>query len=175
MPKYDTDKYENGFIPFYTELLKPYHDKDIKLLEIGIFHGGSLRLFSELLPKASITGVDILDRPDGLPDSIKTMVIDQNDSEKLLQLPNYDIVIDDGSHMTKETKNCFDILWPRLKFGGIYVIEDWAVGYKYPAPETVGMHDLIFDIASRKNRLDISSFELTIDDNWCSHATFRKG
>ena len=36
-----------------------------------------------------------------------------------------DLVIDDASHQHEETLRSFEILFPRLRQGGLYVIEDW--------------------------------------------------
>ena len=36
-----------------------------------------------------------------------------------------DLVIDDGSHLLEETRTSFETLFPRLRMGGLYVIEDW--------------------------------------------------
>ena len=34
-------------------------------------------------------------------------------------------MIDDGSHLLEETRACFETLFPRLRKGGLYMLEDW--------------------------------------------------
>jgi len=36
-----------------------------------------------------------------------------------------DLVIDDASHLYEHTKKALDVAFPRLKVGGLYIIEDW--------------------------------------------------
>ena len=58
---------------------------------------------------------------------------DQNDKAALWQLNEqsgpFDIIIDDGSHFQEHIFTSFNILWPFLNPGGIYVIEDLATAY----------------------------------------------
>jgi hypothetical protein len=37
-----------------------------------------------------------------------------------------DLVVDDASHTYEATKTSFEILFPLLRPGGIYIIEDWS-------------------------------------------------
>jgi predicted O-methyltransferase YrrM len=37
-----------------------------------------------------------------------------------------DLVVDDASHLLDETRTTFNALFPRLRPGGVYAIEDWA-------------------------------------------------
>lgn len=176
-----TRKFVDGFEKFYTDLLAPYKDKEFNFLEIGVAEGGSLLFFQDLLPKAKIYGIDYipcLTNALGGTD-ITTYVMNQNDTESLQKLATdikFDIIIDDGAHLTAETQNTFDSLWSLLNPGGLYIIEDWAVCYheSFIAPNTIGMHDLVFDIAHKKNELGIAEFNIVVEENWCSHATYKK-
>ena len=58
MERYNTDKYEHGFIDVY----EPYfnNSKNVKnVLEIGVYFGGSLQYLSDKFPEAKIYGIDI--------------------------------------------------------------------------------------------------------------------
>ena len=80
-----TDKYSSGLTEVYKELLAPYKDRPVTLLEIGVYKGGSLLFFQELLPQAKIYGIDILPRPEVVADqAIITKVLDQNDTAGLI-------------------------------------------------------------------------------------------
>ncbi|HEX3279849.1 MAG TPA: CmcI family methyltransferase, partial [Pyrinomonadaceae bacterium] len=48
-----------------------------------------------------------------------------------------DLVVDDASHTYEQTKASFDILFPLLRPGGIYTIEDWSWAHHpdYQAPD----------------------------------------
>ena len=47
---YETDKIELHYLDLYDPILTPWTDKEIKLLEIGVRAGGSLKLWRELFP-----------------------------------------------------------------------------------------------------------------------------
>lgn len=117
-------------------------DQPKNVLEVGIFEGGSALLFADKWPDAKIVGVDIRDpNPEvtnhierlGFSDRISLYYnTSQNDEAKLAgilekEFPNgMDLVIDDASHLYELTKASFDILFPRLTPGGMYIVEDWA-------------------------------------------------
>jgi hypothetical protein len=127
-----SDKYDSGLDKIYFNLLKPYIDIPISLLEIGVFEGGSLLMFEKMLPKASIYGIDI-NCPTLVGSSVVMREINQNDTEGLVkfavEVGGFDVIIDDGSHFTKETKNCFNTLWEYTR--KLYIIEDWSVAFAY--------------------------------------------
>jgi hypothetical protein len=56
---YDTDKEPQTYLRLYDELFTPLRDHDIRLLELGIFHGGSLYLWRDYFPQGVIVGLDI--------------------------------------------------------------------------------------------------------------------
>jgi len=175
-----TDKIGSGLATIYKELLKDYQDKPITFLEIGVWKGGSMLLFEELLPAAKIYGIDILDRPEVLKDSkVITRVIDQNDTGALVALAEeaggFDFIIDDGTHFKKETENSFYTLWKYLNSGGKYIIEDWAVGLiASKAGPYSGIDDLIYKITSEKVSLGISEMRIVVKKDMCSYALFGK-
>ena len=180
-----TDKYTNGFDKVYKKLFAGFRNRRINLLEIGIALGGSLLMFESMLPKAVIYGFDIIERPIALKDSKAiTAVIDQNDSEAIVRFAeragSFNIIIDDGSHFTKETENCFAILWDYVKGGGYYIIEDWGITYathlgyyKAHKDKVAGMADLVYRIAYAKSELGIDTMEIVYKKN-CTYAAFSK-
>ena len=123
---YNTDKHE--LLGEYEKLFYDKKDKRINLLEIGIWKGGSLLWASDYFSNGKIVGID-LDIPDITGERITKIICDQNDSSCLRRLEDihgkFDIIIDDGSHLGRETKKCFRILWDSLNVDGWYVIEDW--------------------------------------------------
>jgi hypothetical protein len=114
-----------------------------RIVEVGIFQGGSLVLLADLFPDAEILGIDIkdcnlavlshIDRL-GFRNRIKLAHgVSQDDRERLGWLvetlwgsDELDLVIDDASHLYSPSIATFDLLFPKLRTGGLYVIEDWG-------------------------------------------------
>lgn len=114
------------------------------LLELGLYDGGSVPFWNEILNPEHHVGIDIQDKNDNpyLKDyisrkaesSIKTFWnTPQQDAEKLTLILDQefgnlalDLVIDDASHFYEESKRSFEIIFPKLSDGGMYIIEDWA-------------------------------------------------
>jgi hypothetical protein len=128
--KYDTDKsYFHLFTEFYHDFFEPWVDKEFNLLEIGICNGSSLKMLHEFFPRAHIYAIDINEpsvyRYYG--DNIHTSLCSQTDIEGLKKViggKKFDIIIDDGSHMTSHQQISLGFLFPYLISGGIYVCED---------------------------------------------------
>jgi len=125
--KYDTDKssQEHDFLVDYEDYLK---DKKINsMLEIGIFKGGSLRMWGEYYPEATIYGIDIDPAYLINEGNIHSYLIDQREAmalEFFVKNKNLDLVIEDGSHMWVDQWNSFLTIFPLLKSGAVYIIED---------------------------------------------------
>jgi len=126
-----TDKYETGLIKFYEQLFVDLKDKPIKLLELGIFNGDSLKYFKDYFKNGEIVGVDHREKT---VDGVKTIKGNQEDILFLQQLGNengpFDIIIDDCSHYGPLTQRSFDFLFEHLNAGGFYIIEDWGVSFR---------------------------------------------
>lgn len=116
------------FIKIYQELFKEYGEKEGKILELGIQKGGSLELWEAWLPGFKVIGVDILDCKEFDTERITTLRLDQCD-EKILEYGPFDIIIDDGGHKMSQQINSFKMLYPSLKKGGLYIIEDLNSSY----------------------------------------------
>jgi hypothetical protein len=134
---YDTDKIQHHYLDVYDPFLSPWTDKDVKLLEIGIFKGGSLQLWRDYFPKGTIVGIDLELPPDFTPgERIQLFKGSQADTQFLSQVATsmapegFDIIIEDASHIGELSKTTFWHLFQHhLKPGGLYAIEDWGTGY----------------------------------------------
>jgi len=187
---YDTDKIANGFMPDYERILAPYRKQAVRVLEIGVFRGGSCLLWSDFFshPQSKIVGLDLVLPNGGMPEDNKQRVIlkqcDQNDAAGLREIAEYfgpfDIVIDDGSHRYDETLNCFQVLFEHVRPGGYYIIEDWGVGYWKNQQHIFGnsegntMVTLITSIMQSVPNLPIAGYQIILDTHKCL-AFFRKG
>lgn len=133
--KYATDKsalYRRSYDRFFDVL----QTKPVRLLELGVFRGGSLRMWRDYFNDGLIVGLDI--NPVTLPDAHRIRIY-QGRLEDIVLLDRigqecapsgFDIIIDDASHVGAPTWASFWHLFDHhLKPGGIYCIEDWRVGY----------------------------------------------
>jgi hypothetical protein len=128
--KYNTDKSSlwHNYTEKYDRYFAPLRDKKIKILEIGIQNGYSLKTWEEYFPNAQIFGIDIVDCKHMDTARIKTLLGSQNNIAFLKNINDtygpFDIIIDDGSHNSADMTVSMNFLFPLLKSGGIYVVED---------------------------------------------------
>lgn len=134
---HNTDKLLSGYIEKYETILMPFIDKDIRLLELGIFNGGSLFMWRDYFAKGVICGLDLNNiTVEDSTGRIKVYQGSQDDVHLLEKIAQenapekFDIIIDDCAHVGEIAKRSYRYLFDNhLKSGGIYVIEDWGTGY----------------------------------------------
>lgn len=118
---YGTDKKDHGYIPFYEQHL-PKNPK--KILEIGIKDGRSARMWLKYFPDCLFHGLDLFkEYPPPFQDPRATWHSGhQCDWELLEQLrkEDFDVIIDDGSHNSRDQMITFFGLFN----GKHYFIED---------------------------------------------------
>lgn len=139
-----------------------------KILELGLFEGGSLVFFDQRFQPEKIVGIDIRKEPiapleryvAGRGGVVETHYATSQDDEAALAKicreafgGEIDVVVDDASHLYEQTKKSFDVLFRRLAPGGVYIIEDWAWSYQKPYQEAshpwfkkTGMATLLFEL-----------------------------
>lgn len=114
------------------------------IFELGIFKGGSVVLYNEIFKPRKFVAVDLSTTPlPNLEDYLQNnpqganvslqFGVNQADRPRLAEIcakefgnEPLDLVIDDASHLLFETRESFRELFPRLRPGGVYIIEDWA-------------------------------------------------
>jgi SAM-dependent methyltransferase len=114
------------------------------VLEIGIFKGGSVVLLDRLLQPRKMVAIEISKEPVAALDDyiaqeraharLKPLFgVDQADAATLRRIiveefgdETIDIAIDDGCHLLRESRTSFDAIFPHVRPGGTYVIEDWG-------------------------------------------------
>jgi hypothetical protein len=128
MKLYPTDKnVEHSYGPVYDELLAPIRDEMTSVLEIGVYQGGSLRVWRDYFPNAHILGIDI--NPEALFTDVRISTA-RADALQWSQLHpvvsgrTFDLIIDDGGHKLHQQVMALFFLWPFQRRGGMYVIED---------------------------------------------------
>ncbi|ASY28274.1 methyltransferase [Candidatus Planktophila limnetica] len=131
-----SDKWES-YIDIYDELFQEIYGSVESILEIGIQNGGSLEIWSSYFPVArKIFGIDINPKCKLLKfkdERIKVFVGDANTREMVNMISEgstfFDIIIDDGSHVSSDIIRTFALYFPKLKSGGTYIIEDLHASY----------------------------------------------
>jgi hypothetical protein len=130
--RYGTDKSTyHQFTPFYERYFESIRDKNLKILEIGVYNGASIKMLEEYFQNSIIYGVDIEDKKFMEADRIKILKFNQESLEDLSKFPkDLDIIIDDGGHTMFQQQLSFKILFQNnLKQGGYYIIEDLHTSY----------------------------------------------
>lgn len=117
----------HSYLESYEKLLSPYR-KGCTFLEIGLALGDSIKLWDEYLDNSKIIGVDI--SVVFTPKEYKNeVIIIEDDATKQafadrFEVTTFDVIIDDGSHMTQDQIDTFNLLKGKINPGGIYIIED---------------------------------------------------
>lgn len=117
-----------SFLDIYQGYFGPIRGQVQHLLELGVWQGASLRMWKEYFPGATIWGVDI-DPSAQIHGraNLHTVWGSQSNPQTLAKVANggpLDIVIDDASHVVQYTLASLRLLWPRVRPGGFYVLED---------------------------------------------------
>jgi len=123
------------YLSVYNRHLARYRNKPVRILEIGVFKGGSLDLWRKYFgPAATIFGVDIDPQCAAFSGRSGQIRIGSQDDPVFLQttvseMGGVDVVIDDGSHRARHQRASFDALFPLLSDGGTYICEDLHTAY----------------------------------------------
>lgn len=123
------------YFKLYDRHFSKFRGRPITLIEIGVFHGGSLQMWKDYFgPEARIVGVDYDPRCLALADEHVQVIIGDQDDRTFLralrqEIGTVDIVIDDGGHRMSQQIGTFDELWPAVAEGGVYLIEDLHTSY----------------------------------------------
>lgn len=145
-----TDKQSNhNYGDAYEQLFFAYRDKEIRvtktrteilperistrgdvklMMEIGVADGSCLLAWREVFPNATIVGVDIhpSDRAHG--DRIEFHFADQRERAQLERAAagrRFDLIVEDATHKLENTLLTLLYLWPFVKPGGLYVVEEF--------------------------------------------------
>jgi hypothetical protein len=145
---YNSDKNNYGYPKIYESIFRNFKEKSINFLEIGIgtmipgahstmvhvygegsnyMPGASLRAFRDYFPNGNIYGGDVQLDCMFSEERITTLLFNsliQEECNSVLKDLQFDVIIDDGDHTNSSQEATFRNLWPRVKPGGYYFIED---------------------------------------------------
>lgn len=131
-----------NFLNHYTSLVPA---KCKKILELGVYQGGSFVFLDQLLKPERISAVELSATPiPALDRYVSTNAgrarlyygTSQDDVERLREIVSQDfhgqldLVVDDASHFYEQTKTSFTTLFPLVRPGGLYIIEDWCWSFQ---------------------------------------------
>jgi hypothetical protein len=155
---YNTDKYQHGYCKHYEHHIPSLSGT---LLEIGILDGASLRMWRDYYKQANIIGIDIW--PQYIHKDVNCILGDATKKEDIdkIDLSNLEVVIDDGSHISKDIITSFEILWPKLKSNGWYVVEDLLTQYQEGFGASVNysiVRNLIYNLFDKTIKGEIAEF-----------------
>jgi O-methyltransferase len=123
------------YFDIYHNYFNRFRGKNCVVVEIGVFEGGSLEMWSNYFgDKAEIIGIDINQQCKAVEtDKIKIFIGSQSDREFLREIkknvPKIDILIDDGGHTMEQQIITFEELFDHISENGIYLCEDTHTSY----------------------------------------------
>jgi SAM-dependent methyltransferase len=156
------------------------------VLELGVYQGGSTALIAQLARPQRLVALELEPKPvrsleqlvaaEGLAGSVVVhWGADAADRALLAQVcerdftgERLDLVIDDASHFLEPTRVSFEELFPRLRPGGVYVIEDWAWAHREVDlwPERPPLSRLVLELVLAAGRRPDLIAGVEIDRAW---------
>ncbi len=119
--------------------------KPSRILELGVYRGGSAAFLQLIARPQRMLALELAETPppalekfiekEGLQKSMRLICgVDQADRERVRALVaehlgegrSVDLVVDDASHLLGPTRASFETVFPYIRDGGSYVIEDYA-------------------------------------------------
>jgi len=128
------DKWQHYFEVYHRHFARFRRRRPV-VMEIGIWHGGSLQMWKKYFGRgARIVGVDIDPRCKAFAeDAVEVVIGDQSDrafhAELRRRYPHVDILIDDGGHHMHQQITTFEELFPHVQPHGVYLCEDLHTSY----------------------------------------------
>jgi predicted O-methyltransferase YrrM len=159
------------------------------IVEVGILEGASTALFADLAQPRKLVAIEYREAPTeklrafierkGLQDVVSVHGgVDQADVERVQAIVDHelggdalDLLLDDASHLLDPTRATFNALFPRLREGGVYVLEDWGTGLKPNGPRPLQpgeqpLIELVFEIVMAKGRNPRLIRDITVRSGW---------
>ncbi len=132
-----TDKASSGhnYTEIYAQHFAALRHQPMKFLEIGICAGASVKLWESYFPNATLHFIDNNNSSiQYFSSRAQYHFLDQENAPALIAFANqaggnFDIIIDDGGHTMRQQIVSFETLFPYLKSGGLYIIEDLHTSY----------------------------------------------
>jgi len=182
---------DRAFVDEYVRLFSG--ESVTRVLEFGVYHGGNMLLMHKGFGASKVVGVDLRPQETALMEYVRqaeltdnvvphfyTSQADRASVTKIIEEDfsgqEIDVVIDDATHDFSLTREAFNIAFPYLKPGGLYVIEDWGWAHWRDAPwqstlciDQPALSNLVFELvmactSSREiiARVDVSPYLVAV-------------
>ena len=123
------------YLPEYQKLFSDFNGLRVNMLEIGVQHGGSYRIWKNFFGEDLLrwTGIDINQKCLALNNQLapeKGLVCCGSQADPVFleevasQRGEFDVIIDDGSHQSEHIIASFETLAKHVRDGGLYIVED---------------------------------------------------
>jgi hypothetical protein len=160
----------HSYLPLYQFLLekKKYTAKNV--LEVGIFFGGSIKLWNDFFVNATVYALDIMninDIWDDIKNKEKIILYTSTDAYDndfftnnfLNKNIKFDFMLDDGPHTLESMTKFIELYSQIMTDDGILIIEDvqqweWIDILKNAVPEDLKKFIKVYDLRKFKNRYD---------------------
>ena len=136
MTGFATDKVTpHGYLQDYLRIAAELGTHAV-VCEVGVLYGDSLVMWQHCFPHGTVIGVD-RDENARWPEGTVRIIAGQEDPGLGGKVREHapggcDLIVDDASHRGRQTAATFASLWPLVKPGGYYVVEDWADPWVFP-------------------------------------------
>ena len=167
----------HSYLPLYQNLLINKKKTALNVLEVGIYHGGSIKLWNDFFTNATVYGLDIMSIDnvwDGIKNNSKIILHTSTDaynddfftSNFINKNIKCDFMLDDGPHTLESMKKFIQLYSQLMTEDGILIIEDvpnieWIDILKQEVPEHLKQFIKVYDLRNNKGRYDDIVF--TID------------
>ena len=135
------------YFDIYHRHLSRFVGREVHVLEIGVYSGGSLEMWKEYFgPHCRIYGVDIKEACKAYEDD-RTKIFIGNQGDRRFwnnfksEVPRLDVLIDDGGHHTHQQIVTLEEMLPHLRPGGVYLCEDVVGSLRGFATYVFGLAD----------------------------------
>jgi cephalosporin hydroxylase len=171
----------HSYLPLYQNLLVSKKETAKNVLEIGIYSGGSIKLWSDFFINANVYGLDIMNINDvweGIKNNEKIILHTSTDAYDndlfntnfLNKNIKFDFMLDDGPHSLESMKQFIKLYSQIMTDDGILIIEDvqswdWIDTLKNEVPENLKQFIKVYDLTPNKNRYDDIVFTIDKSNN----------
>jgi len=171
----------HSYLPLYQKILISKRETAKNVLEIGIFHGGSIKLWNDFFINANVYGLDIMNINnvwEGIKNKERIILHTSSDAYNndffinnfLNKNIKCDFMLDDGPHSLESMKQFIKLYSQIMTNDGILIIEDvqswdWIDILKNEVPENLKQFIKIYDLRENKNRYDDIVFTIDKSNN----------
>ena len=165
----------HSYLPLYQEILISKKETAKHVLEVGIYKGGSIKLWNDFFTNATVYGLDVMNSDhvwDGIKNNDKIILHTSTDAYNQdffnthISNKKFDFMLDDGPHSLESMKQFIKLYSQVMTDDGVLIIEDvqswdWIEILKNEVPKHLKEFVKVYDLRHIKNRYDDIVF--TID------------